>query len=39
MGAKDTSDVNIELDGDGALNIYELHLLLHICKHVKSQLD
>jgi hypothetical protein len=39
MGVKDTGDVNIEVDGDGALNIYELHLLLDIRKHVKSQLD
>jgi hypothetical protein len=39
MGAKDTDDVNIESDGDGVLDKYESHLLLHICKHVKSQLD
>ncbi len=36
MGNKDSCDVDIELESDhGALNIHEMHVLSHICTHVK----
>jgi hypothetical protein len=36
---KDSHDLKIELEGDGVLDIYEMHLSLHICKQVKSLLN
>jgi len=38
MNNGDFHDVNIEMEGNGAFNIYGMHLLLHICKKVHEVL-